>query len=210
MPNQSQLQRNRSRLSGLEVRDEAIVGLDLRYAVAQSSRWTNCTFERVRFSASNFGDATFDGCTFRKCRLDRAALVSRIYRTLFESCDFDETSFRGADIQESVFDVGRAHYSDWSRASLIKTRVNLDLRNALLTFNLTDGVDFTGSNLWSAAIPWNCASFVGNTFDERMIGGLAALMTHAKMPLELKARLDAVPSEHSKELVRRLVVAGDR
>lgn len=191
----------------MEVRDADIVGLDLRHAVAQSSRWTQCTFRDVRLSAANFGDATFDGCKFIKCRLDRTILVSRIYRTRFESCDFDEAIFRGADIQECDFVRGRAHLTDWGRATIQRSRIDLDFRDALLNFAVTNAVDFSGSSLWSAASPWNCAFFVGNTFDSRQVGLALALMSYANIPEPMKSQVRAIPSERHHEMVRRLVLA---
>lgn len=166
---QLEIDRQRMRLAGSEVTDAYYQRVDVRGGVAEYSRWLGCTFIDCRLSTSAFTGATFDRCRFVRCDFSKAILVSSIYRTEFDSCNLDDCTLRGADIQGTTFTRSRAQRSDWTRANLKDCKLDLDLRGAVLNFSSTDNVDFTGANFWSALLPFNCAGFVGNTFDERQI-----------------------------------------
>lgn len=199
------LQRNRARLSGQEFTDETFEGLDLRNSVAQQSRWKGCTFRSVRFDGSALGDATFDGCRFERCSFQGATLVSRIYRSTFERCNLDRALLVGADLKDTTLRGCRAQFSDWTRASLADCKLDVDFRGACLNFALTTNVDFSGSNLWSALVPFNCAMVYGNRFDTRTIGALVALLSYAEGPRDLLDELASNVSEKTRKLVEKFV-----
>lgn len=171
------------RLSGQEIIDAYYSGKDLRGAVAQYSRWLGSTFIGCDLSNSALGEATFDRCRFVDCTFTNAILVSRIYRCSFEACDFDEAKFIGSDVQDCKFVRSRAQRSDWSRATVMRTLLDVDFRGANLNFALTQNVDFRGANLWSALLPFNCAGFTTNTFADREIQMFLCLLGQTTTPM---------------------------
>lgn len=195
------------RLSGAEVVDGYYEGVDVRGALAQSSRWLGTTFKSCRLSNAAFADATFDRCRFIDCDFSgkETALVSRIYNSTFEACNFDHARFLGAEIIGCRFVRCRAQHSDWSRATVIDTILFIDLRGATLNFAQTRNVDFTGANLWSAMLPFNCAGFVGNTFADREINMFLSLLGDSKSRLakELEKRVTPWYRAIYRRLMRR-------
>jgi uncharacterized protein YjbI with pentapeptide repeats len=132
-------------------------------------------------------------------------LVSRIYRSTFTACSFDFARFNGADVRGVSFTRCRAQYSTWPLATLENVKLDCDLRGAKLDLAQSDGIDFTGANLWAAVIPINCAFIVGNTFDERTAGCFLALMSRAKLPPGLREWVEEAIPKHSKRLVERIM-----
>lgn len=175
------IERNRRRLTGHRYEGLAFEGLDLRGALAESSLWINCTFDRVKFGQAALGNGTFQGCRFTDCDFGQATLISRLYRCAFTDCDFSQALFAGADIQATTFAHCRFQYANFQRATLTDVGlIDCDLHGAALDFAVSRRVDFSGSSLWGALIPLNCAMFVGNTFDRRQVHHLLALLCHGK------------------------------
>lgn len=199
------IQLGRRRLAATEWVDQKFTNLDLRNALARDSRWVRCTFTNVRLSQADFGNATFVECRFEGCDLRQAVLISRIYHTEFVKCDFDQALFSGADIQDARFLQSRAEYSKWDSSTVIRSRIDCSLRGANLDFGLTDGVDFTGSNLWSALVPMNCQGLVGNTFDKRQVHLFLATLCKGVIPEEDRQAVSSIVSPRYAKMVDRLV-----
>lgn len=202
------IQRQRRRLSGQEFVDQTYTGLDLRNAVAQGCRFIRCKFIDCKMDLGAFGDATFVECVFERCSLLQAQLVSRLYSCGFAGCSMDQVMLTGADIQDTSFTDCRMQYSNWDRSTVQRTEVrDCDLHGARLDFAVTEGVDFTGSNLWGVVVPISCATFVGNRFDRRQMHMLLALLSKSLGNDHERTRIRSLVDERYERLVGRLVNA---
>lgn len=202
------IQKNRRRLAGQEYVDQSYANLDLRNAQAYQSRWVRCTFTNCKLDQAYFADATFVGCVFTDCSLTQATLVTRIYSTTFENCNLDQVLLKGADIQDSRF-TGRAQYSDWQNATILRTEVSIDLHGARMDITASTGVDWSGSNLWGAVVPLGCAFFAGNIFDKRSLHVFLALVTKTRGNDNDRSDIGRLVDARYKRIVDRLVLEDD-
>jgi hypothetical protein len=98
----------------------------------------------------------------------------------------------------------RFQYADFTRAVLTNVSIlDSDLHGARLDLVASENIDWTGSSLWGALIPINCAFFSGNTFDQDQVHRLLALLLHAKGGW--KGPLMGIVDFKSRMLVDRLV-----
>lgn len=202
------IQLSRRRLSGAEHADETFEDLDLRNALAFGSIWKNCTFKRIKFGQADFRNATFFECRFEDCDFSQAILVCRINFTKFLRCVFDQANFSGSNVNDSEFTQCRAEYSAWIGAVVERTKMDLSLRGANLDFGVTDNLDFTGANLWSALLPMNCQGLVGNTFDKRQVHLFLAALCKAVIPEEDKKAVSSIVIPRYAKMVDRLIGQG--
>lgn len=199
----SSLQSRRRRLGGSVHEDEAFEGLDLRAAIAVSSVFRNCSFKECKFNGAALDNATFENCTFSDCSLEMCRMICRLYGCEFYRCNLDQSIFTGADIRNTRFKDCRLEYAIFDRASVINGAfLHCQLHGARLDFAATEDVDFTGSNLWGAVIPINCAMFSGSTFDKRQIGLLLAMLMRSRHPED---RLAGIIDPIYRKMVDRLV-----
>lgn len=200
------IQKSRRRLGGHIATDQTFTNLDLRGMVAQQSVWTRCHFVKCKLGQVALGDATFIDCHFVDCDLGQATLVSRLYQTTFTNCNLDQAVLTGADIQGSMFRNCRMEYVNMERATLRNVEMlDCALHGARLDFAESDSVDFTGSNLWGAVIPINCAFWVGNRFDRRSLHMLLGLINRSAGDTNTRDDVRSITDERYERLVNRLV-----
>lgn len=202
------LEAQRMRLSGLKVEKVEVKGADLRNALAQGSIWNEVVFDGVRFSGADFSGSTFVNCTFTHCNMQYAAWTVRMHGCKLIECDLDQASFQAAFFTESHFAGCRAQFSNWHRATINDSKLEVDFRGAHLNLAASNNVDWSGSGFWSAMIPLNCAMFVGNTFDDRQVRGLAALLLRSKLPEGLVFKVNALTDARARKMVEKLIQPG--
>jgi hypothetical protein len=132
-------------------------------------------------------------------------MAARFDRTTFESSNLDEANFEGAWLTDCSFSRCRAQRSNWFNSTLARVRFDVDLRNANFTPALSEAIDFTGSNLWGAVVPLNCALVSANRFDERQIGMFLALLGQAELPTELGLWIEEATPKKAKALLDRIL-----
>jgi uncharacterized protein YjbI with pentapeptide repeats len=187
----------------MELKDETLVGADLRGSSAFGARFTRCRFEQVQLSSSDLRGVTIEDCTFIGCDFDHASLAGPIRRSTFRNCSFDFAAILACPIEDSSFQ-GRAQFSDWTDSSFARCRLHLDLYRARFDPLFTDGVDYTGCNFQSTLIRHNCAFISGNTFDKRMIELILSLWTTAKGPADTLEGLKRLISPRMVRVFQKL------
>jgi hypothetical protein len=83
--------------------------------------------------------------------------------------------------------------------------VSADLHGARLDLACSDGVDWSGSNLWGAVVPLNCAFIASNRFDRRQLHMFLALLQYSTGNVEDLDDIDRIVDDRYRKLVRRLV-----
>lgn len=200
------LQRNRRRLAGLVVSDQEFLNQDLRNGIAVGASFTNCTFKSCKMGRVTFEGASFLGCHFEDCDFGQAALVCRITDCSFYECDFDQAVFGAAIIERTLFQRCRLEYASFSRATMLGGGfVDCQLHGTYLDLAESNGVDFSGSNLWGAVVPMSCAILPENKFDHRQLHMLLALMSMADIEPDDKEKLLSIVDPKVLKLVDRLV-----
>jgi uncharacterized protein YjbI with pentapeptide repeats len=196
------------RLSGLKIEKQVVEGADLRHALAQGTLWNEVVFRGTRFTGADLSGSTFKDCTFEKCQMTGGVWTVRMHGCQVIECDLDDSSFVAAYLSKNAFVGCRAQFSNWHRATIVESKMDIDFRGAHLNFASTSDVDWSGSGFWSAMIPLNCAMFTGNTFDERQVRGLAALLLQGKLPEKLVFKVNALTDARARKMVETLVRPG--
>jgi Pentapeptide repeats (9 copies)/Pentapeptide repeats (8 copies) len=198
------IQGERRRLTGRIIEGETLERLDLRGALAFGSSWASCHFEQVRFGQARFDQATFADCTFSRCDFGQAGLLSTFRGCAFDLCDFSQAAFTAAHVSRSRFKKCRFQYATFVQAAVLDVAfLDCDFHGANLDLMVSKNVDWSGSSLWAAVIPINCAFFAGNTFDHDQVQRFLALLLHAKG--EWRDSLLPHVDSAARKLVDRLV-----
>lgn len=196
---------NRRRLAGQIVENEQLERQDVRHAIANNSVWTNVNAKACDFSSGNFSGARFDRCTFLDCDFRQSILVASFMQCRFINGNFDDCAFVAAEIRECAFMDGRAQYASFERATVISSRLGLNLHGARLDFAEGREVDWTGANLWNALIPLGCAMFAGSAIDERQGAMYLALIgeTTGGISAENRQKLaEMIQGPHGRAVMR--------
>lgn len=203
-----ELSKHRRRLSGNLFEDRTFTNEDVRNALADQAGFKKCKFKNCKFANASFAGATFLECEFEDCDFRGAVLTARIYDSKFVRCDLDQASFASAHVVASRFEVCRLQYCSFYRATVERTSfIDCSLHGAVLDFAVSSGLDFTGSNLWSAVIPLGCGFFLGNRFDRRQLHMLLSLLGRLECPdsVDTMARVREVVDGKTYRLVTRLI-----
>ncbi len=187
------------RLQGFQGNDETYLNLDLGDMSAWASRWINCTFENCDLTLASFGGGTYlEKCTFKNCDLTGAGFsAAQIRECVFTDCNLRRAAFVGCSpITHTTFVDCNFRQASLFEATVSETVFfNCNLHGADLRFIEQVGVDFTGSNLWGAAIHFGCSFFNGR-FDARQVGLFAGMLARAHPDEEARTMLKALAGKN--------------
>jgi uncharacterized protein YjbI with pentapeptide repeats len=191
---------------GCEVKDKTVRG-DFRNSLAQKSKFENCRFVESPFGISNLLGAVFIECVFEKCDLAKSNLAATTIKgCTFVECNLDQVDFSSAWITDTNFIGGRAEYSKFKNATLRNVKFETQLHGADLRYASAEDVDYGSSNLWGCEIRVNCNAFNGQSYSDRSLKIMLALLAMAKGNETLSTEMAVLAGPEALEMVKRLTL----
>ena len=117
------------------VRDELV---DLLSSVQETLSFENCTFDEEDLSGLGLEGLHFSGCSFLDTSFKRAQLQD----TVWQRCKMGRADFGLADVSSARFEACDLHLSKWLRARIASLYI-ADSKLSGAVFNETQGLDLT-------------------------------------------------------------------